>query len=1696
MVTIVDDLDSLSLNEQIFKDVKYYLSGDVSERIMLLLQSGGAENTKYFSDYVTHLICGQNAADTDLDDAQDIYQIPAVTENWVLACIRLKKLANHKPYNPIRNKIFSNVVACVSKVSAADCKALFALITYHGGKVKLQLDSQCSHLICGSASGKKYQTALTFSSSKIKIVTPDWVLESLRARIQAVAEVFHPKLLIIPQPPPKPMDRISAITGFDFEEGIAKNEVPTQNMAENKDDSTQALLDKLKQRMPWNHPPSTANSSSIATSTVNSLGYTSTTLPTSSIMSKTIPQGIVTQNLQIQQPSSQPNAQLMQKFGQNTIVSQSPINVQSQQISLQQQQPQYSQGQQQPQQQQPHGLTAIQIQQQKMLQQHQLKMQMLQQHQQQNKIGNQPSQQGFPQPNVSVSQINQGLSGQIQHIQGTQHHIQQNVQTPNTSMSSAQQQIENISQMLSQSANSIQQQQLNQQNLAMKQNLSLSQQTASQAVQNIAQQLAQSTQSFQNAKLNQNMAQGQVITQQLIGSGQQLSNQNPNLIQQQTVQSLTNQQQNINMGVVNQQGHVTSSQGQQGQSVQLNQLVGNSGQQTVIGQQIQSVQQTIQGQQSTNVPVQGTWRQQNIQMVQNIQGQHQIIRSPMVQSRNPQNQVILQQQIMQTQQQALINNQQPQLSPQHTIQQTSQQILQQSIGSQGQPIGQTHHQILVQKQQLLNSSGQQQIVQAPQQVLINQHTGQQQILVHGNQQVTLQSGQQIVSQSQIVHQGGQIVNQGGQQIITQGNQQVLSQGGQHVITQQGQQHQVVIAQSSQQIVTQSGQQIIGQQVGQTQQVLSQLPQSPQAGSQLTSGGGIQQIITHGGGQQIVSPGGQQIVQGGQNVSWQQQQYLQQRQQIAQPGGVGPRVSWTAGGGGRQLIHLDAQTHAQLQQMDPKQRAMFVAQLQKRRQLSMQRAAALAQQQPGVVTGSPGAPTPAGAPQSVTFIRSQLPAGLTQQQQVQWLQQQGARAATIPAPAPAQPPQSPVGGAPVASPVGAGGAVQAAGAGGAAIDSQVQQLQLHRQNQYRLQQLQAQRDLFAQREHIAHHHAAVKQVQVGVGVGVAPQLVAAVLPEAAQESAGELHQGANSALVVNPKTKTALANMLNIRLQGGTPAQEHEPSAAGTLRLMTAAHAVRAPARLLLGPQHHPHQQAGGVSTGGPVGVGAGVVGNKVYAGAVRPPPPRAQFYGHNPNLKLPPDLFLLGCVFHIVEYQQSWGAERVSRWADAILRRGGEVEGSYCARVTHVLCETQKHGVVMQALRDAKRCVTAYWLSDAMVRRNVAPPWQALHLPAMYGARERPARHHRAALSGWRGDDRVRLACCVRHVGAQLTPYLTRDNTVVVCRRAEGAKYRRAREWGVPVVTAAWLTDLLLGNMSALPQIENARYQQFNLSSPFRMDYSLVSHLMNGWKMPINITQESNERAKRSAAAAGLAPRRAKKPRLEPPPAPPAPPASPAVAGAAPPPLQLAPRVLFSAVSAADHERLATIVRQLGGSVVTSPTEATHLVMEKLVRTCKLVSCLVTVKHLISTEWVLESQRINKFADEAKHELRDEAFNKMFKCDISEVLLCGEQRKRLLEGVTFFLTPCVKPSRAALIEMIELCGGKVEKNRRSYVSIQEMHNQKPFSYLVLTVPNDLHLVYYLLQSEKTLNVVCSTEVVLSAIMRQKLEVEDFLVKID
>lgn len=227
------------------------------------------------------------------------------------------------------------------------------------------------------------------------------------------------------------------------------------------------------------------------------------------------------------------------------------------------------------------------------------------------------------------------------------------------------------------------------------------------------------------------------------------------------------------------------------------------------------------------------------------------------------------------------------------------------------------------------------------------------------------------------------------------------------------------------------------------------------------------------------------------------------------------------------------------------------------------------------------------------------------------------------------------------------------------------------------------------------------------------------------------------------------------------------------------------------------------------------------------PLPRPQFYGHNPNLKLPPKLFLLGCIFYIVEYDESNPTD-VLNWKKLIQEHGGEVETVYCPRVTHVLCRTQRHGVVMQAIRDSKRCVTAYWLNDTITRKQVQPPIEALHLPmpSTFGT-QRPASKHIISVTGFEGDERNRVKQMVEASGATLTPYFTRHNSVLICKKLEGNKFKRAKEWNTPTVNCVWLSDILQGNLSHMSQYDQQKYQQYNLSEPLRIDYTLVAHLMS-----------------------------------------------------------------------------------------------------------------------------------------------------------------------------------------------------------------------------------------------------------------------------
>lgn len=92
----------------------------------------------------------------DTSEASDLFDIPSVTGEWVRASIRLGRLACSKTYHPMPSGIFQPIVAAVAQLNVNDRKKLYALITFHGGRVERNFTPHTTHLVCGIAAGNIY----------------------------------------------------------------------------------------------------------------------------------------------------------------------------------------------------------------------------------------------------------------------------------------------------------------------------------------------------------------------------------------------------------------------------------------------------------------------------------------------------------------------------------------------------------------------------------------------------------------------------------------------------------------------------------------------------------------------------------------------------------------------------------------------------------------------------------------------------------------------------------------------------------------------------------------------------------------------------------------------------------------------------------------------------------------------------------------------------------------------------------------------------------------------------------------------------------------------------------------------------------------------------------------------------------------------------------------------------------------------------------------------------------------------------------------------------------------------------------------------------------------------------------------------------------------------------------------------------
>lgn len=238
-----------------------------------------------------------------------------------------------------------------------------------------------------------------------------------------------------------------------------------------------------------------------------------------------------------------------------------------------------------------------------------------------------------------------------------------------------------------------------------------------------------------------------------------------------------------------------------------------------------------------------------------------------------------------------------------------------------------------------------------------------------------------------------------------------------------------------------------------------------------------------------------------------------------------------------------------------------------------------------------------------------------------------------------------------------------------------------------------------------------------------------------------------------------------------------------------------------------------------------------------------QLHSHEPGVKLPEHLCLLGCIVLIVDYQRSVPSAELLQWTKLMSSRGAEIETMYSPRITHLLCETSRSAVAQQALRDGKRLVTAFWLNDVILKQHMFPPSQVLHFPTPFGDAERPCRNMLASLSGFEGDDRLRVRFMCEALGLKYTGHFCSQHDVLICRKAEGPKFQKAREWRKPVVTTTWLAQVYFGFLNAIHQIHHPKYQQFNLPAyqqdPLKFELHMAGNFLAAWRIPVKITPES-----------------------------------------------------------------------------------------------------------------------------------------------------------------------------------------------------------------------------------------------------------------
>jgi len=198
---------------------------------------------------------------------------------------------------------------------------------------------------------------------------------------------------------------------------------------------------------------------------------------------------------------------------------------------------------------------------------------------------------------------------------------------------------------------------------------------------------------------------------------------------------------------------------------------------------------------------------------------------------------------------------------------------------------------------------------------------------------------------------------------------------------------------------------------------------------------------------------------------------------------------------------------------------------------------------------------------------------------------------------------------------------------------------------------------------------------------------------------------------------------------------------------------------------------------------------------------------------------------------------------------------------------------------------------------------------------------------------------------------------------------------------------------------------------------------------------------------------------------------------------KLKPHILFSGLDSSTCKEVSAMVTSLNGIVTDTPMECSHLVMDKLVRTDKMMMCLPVVKYILSLKWISDSDLAGDWVGEDDYFLRDPEMEERFGFDLKKTLAMTN-REQLFNGKVFYLTPSIQSSHPALASIITHSGGRVESRRRSLEQMKMINSGETVNYIIITSEDDLHTVADVLKAGQG---VFSAEFVFSAVTRGEMD---------